>query len=309
MPSVLHTVADAVLKQIQRSPLYYKRYNNTLAYRINKTYTAYGQDCERQYAQTHTSLPPSPLAEDPALHIPAVFPSEKAEALSAKIGKLIDRNDSCVFRPPREHGGGIAQIKQPLRILGTDILDTLYNSELDQALRRVLRGYYRIQGTAIWRTFPTEHADRSSWLWHSDTYPPYTCKIFVHLTPVDPTSGATEFMNRSDTMAYRKAGYFGQYGQERRGDLDVFSKEHGLPYRTVQVSAQPGDATLFDQNYLHRAVPPHKNYRDIVQFLIVANPIPWHEQLERETERVLSAECDYPKDPRPGATTTSVKMH
>ncbi len=310
MFAALHRVADAVLKRIQRSSPYYKRFNNTLAYRYNKVYARYGRECAQRYAEVHgpLDLPPTPLETQPAIRIPGVYPAEKARALSAKIGELIDRRDPCVLIPPREHGGGQAQILNPVQVLGVDILDAMRSPALHRALLQIFRGHYRVKGTTVWRTFPTDQADRASWLWHCDTIPPNIYKVFIHLTPVNAALGATEFMDRKDTMAYRRAGYFGQYGKERRGDLDIFAKQHGLPFRPIHIDAETGDATIFNQNYFHRAVPPRTSFRDILQFLIIPSLVSWEEDYRRDPARLLTSSGDYPKDPRATGEDRCVKM-
>jgi hypothetical protein len=301
MLTALHSAADAVIKRIHRSPLYYRKYNNTLSFRINKSYIAYARECSVRYAEEHgvPDLPPSPLTEKPAIAFHGVFPAEKARALSAKMGELIERKDACVFFPPHKQGGGLmAEIRSPLKILGADALDVLRAPAVHQALLQFFRGNYRVKGAAAWRSFATNVADCVSWLWHSDTYPPFTCKLFLHLSPANAEKGATEFMNREDTMAYRRAGYFGQFSDERRGDLEVFAKEHGLPYRPIRINVEAGDATLFDQNFFHRAVAPRSGYRDVVQFLLLPSPISWEEDYSRNPTRLLTAEGGFPKDPR-----------
>ena len=301
MPSALHTAADALIKKIQRSPLYYKKYNNTLSFRINKAYVSYARECSDAYAAKHGpwTMPPSALFHDPAIAFHGAFPAEKARAYSAKISDLIKREDACIYHPLPEHGGSsMVTIKSPLKTLGADLLDVLRFPDVHRSLLQFFRGNYRANGAIAWRSFPTDQKDCSSWLWHSDTYPPHTCKLFVHLTAANTELGATEFMNREDTMAYRRAGYFGQYGNERRSDLDVFAKEHGLPYRPIHIDVEAGDATLFNSNFFHRAIHPKNGFRDVVQFLLLPSPTPWEEEYARDPERLLSAEGGYPKDPR-----------
>ena len=39
---------------------------------------------------------------------------------------------------------------------------------------------------------------------------------------------------------------------------------------------------LFLNNALHKAVPPQNDYRDVLTFLLLPNPIPWDKQLEHD---------------------------
>ena len=225
------------------------------------------------------------------------------------ISGLMGREDPCVYHPLEEHGGSRAeQIRSPLKSLGIEILDVMRSPELHKALLQFFRSHYRIKGTAAWRSFPTNDPDCASWLWHSDTYPPFTCKFFLHLTAADGQTGATEFMNREDTMAYRKAGYFGQFSNERTADLETFAKEHGIVYRPVRIDVQPGDVTIFNENFFHRAVPPRKDFRDVVQFLMLPSPVSWEDDYRRDPARLNEEMTDFAKDPRVQASASGSSM-
>lgn len=306
MLGMLHTSADALLKRVRRSSFYYKRFNNTLAFGINNAYTRYARECTARYAAEHgtTKLPPSLLRENGAAYFPRVFPTDKARAYSEKITRLLECNDSAVDRPKESDLS--ARIRAPLRTLGTDVLDTLRAPAVHDALLRFFRGHYRIEWVTCFRTFPAERVV-GSWLWHSDSFPPHTCKLFLHLTPANVETGATEFMSLTDTMAYRRAGYFGQFKDERFASLEEFAQAHHLPYRPFHFDAEPGDATLFDMNFFHRAVRPAHAFRDVVQFYFLPSPIPWEEHYARDADRLVAGGGSFPKDPRPGMSTTSLQ--
>ena len=189
--------------------------------------------------------------------------------------------------------------------LGADILDVLRTPNVHETLLAYFRSHYRIQWITCYRSLPTA-AVAGSWLWHSDSFPPHTCKMFVHLTEAKADTGATDLMNREDTMAYRRAGYFGQFLSERYADLQDFAKQHGLRYRPFHLDAEPGDATILDVNYFHRAVAPRTAFRDILSFYFLPSPISWEEELKREgVERITKRSLNVPKDPRPGNSGTS----
>lgn len=300
MITALHTFADSVLKRIRRSPLYYQRYNNTLDLQTNLAYTRYTRECAAHYEQTRgpLNLPPSPVHENAAMLLRSVFPREKTLQYSARITELVTRNDPAVLRPKGEEHLSL-RIKEPLRTLDTGLLDVLRSPEVHRALLQFFRGHYRIAWVVCYRSLPTQHVS-SSWLWHSDSFPPHTCKMFLHLTSATAETGAMELMNRADTMAYRRAGYFGQHLGERFADLQEFAKHHNLPYRPFHFEANPGDATIFDMNFFHRAVPPRKDFRDVIQFFFLPNTIPWEEQLTRDGIDSVGglAGGGFPKDPR-----------
>src|SRR3990167_8227317 len=178
MPTILNTAADAIIKRIHRSSFYYKKYNNTLSYRLNKLYIDYARECSQKYAAGHpgVTLAPSPITDTPAVAFRSVFSKEKARAISEKMGQLIDSQDPAAYFPPHKQGGGLmAEIRSPLKVLGTDTLEAFRDPAVHDALLRFFRGNYRIQGAAAWRSFATKEEDAVSWLWHSDTNPPFTC--------------------------------------------------------------------------------------------------------------------------------------
>lgn len=302
MPALLNRVADSVLTRIRRMPAYYTRYNNTLPYKINAAYSRFAKECEAAYAAAHPgeTFDPSPLSTGAAQLIKGAFPAEKARAYSDRITRMFETNDPALERSTN-YDDLQTRITGPLRSLGADLMDVFRSPEVDRAIRSFFRGHYRISWLTAFRTKPAQRV-ASSWLWHSDSYPPQTCKLFIHLTPVDAQRGATEFMNLEDTMAYRRAGYFGQYLDERYADLQEFGKAHGLPYRPFHFDAEPGDATIFNQNFFHRAVSPRTGFRDVVQFFLLPSMRPWDEQFARDgIDRLTQPSGGYPKDPRPTA--------
>lgn len=299
LPKLLQPALDGVLKRVHRSRLYYERYNNTLPLGINRAYEQYARECSADYTRRNgaRTFAPSPLFSNAATSIQGAFPADKARAYSATISQLIERHDPAVIHP-KDYDDLQMSVREPLKTLGTGCMDVFRSLSVHEALLRFFRGDYRVEWVNVFRSIPAQRAV-SSWLWHSDSFPPHTCKIFLHLTPVDADTGATEFMNLEDTMAYRRAGYFGQHLEERFKDLEEFGKEHGIPYRPFHFDAQPGDVTLFDTNFFHCAVSPRKAFRDVVQFMLVPNPIPWDEQFARDgIELLKQVTGGYRHDPR-----------
>lgn len=297
MMKAVHTVADAILKKIRQSSPYYRHYNNNLQWKINRSYALYAKECRAQYAKNHDTnlLGPSPLKKDPAKIYKNAISPDTAKMLSNKITELIEQEHECVFRNA-EHPDMQTVIKQPLDNLGEGILDVLHNEEVNKALLSFFKGYYSITAVSVFRSFPTKELI-NSWLWHSDCFPPHTCKLFVHLTRADAETGATDFMSVEDTMAYRKAGYFG-LGGERIKDIEGFAKDHNLPYRPFHIDAAAGDATVFNMNFFHRAVSPVTDFRDVVQLFFQPSPIPWDEDYKIHGDSLRNPERGFAKDPR-----------
>lgn len=234
-----------------------------------------------------------------------VYPTEKAHAASVQITELIRNKDPRAVYP-KKFGDLQVRIEPPLQTIGTDLLEVFHTEAVHQAMLSFFQGHYRILWVSIYRTIPAERV-ASSWLWHCDGYPPRTCKLFLHLTPATADTGATEFMNLEDTMAYRRAGYFGQHLGERSADLQSFAQAHNLPYRPFHFDVAPGDATVFDMNFFHRAISPRQEFRDVVQFYLLPNPISWDEQLKKDgLQRLAHVGSGYPKDPRPSAHAATV---
>lgn len=299
MKKKLHNVADRILKRIQRSSFYYRKYNNTLPPRINRTYTQYAQECRKHYESTHGKhhFDPSPIYTDGGMLIKNAFPADRAQQYVDQISDFIERNDEAVDY--KDESGLSIGIKEPVQKLGIEILDVLRNPNVHAALLNFFKSNYRIEWATCYRSIPSDKI-AGSWLWHSDSFPPHTCKLFLHLTEAKADTGATQLMNKEDTMAYRDAGYFGQQLDERYADLQDFAKEHGLPYRPFHNDAAAGDATILDQNFFHRAVAPRKAFRDIISFFFVPNILPWDEQLEKNgLGSLIIGKGGVPKDPHP----------
>lgn len=301
VPVFLQSSIDPILKKFRRSYPYVRRYNNTRGLLFNESYERYARKCSAAYAKRHgkQSFGISELSTRSAQHLPGLLSVEKARGYSERISEFVESNNHVV-QDRSGHKNLLRTIEHPLRTLDADFLDIFRSPELHKALSTFFRGDYRLAWVSAFRTLPSDLV-MSSWNWHSDSFPPHTCKFFLHLTPATEETGATDFMSPADTMAYRRAGYFGdQYGDERQGELESFAKENGLPYRPYHIDVEPGDVTLFNMNYLHRAVAPRTGFRDVLEIFLLPNAIPWDEQLERDG--IDSLECDYnhlyPKNPQ-----------
>ena len=266
---------------------------------MNRTYEAYTQECMAHYASLHgdTEFDPSPIFSEGGQLVQGALSSEVANAHVDKITHLIESNDSCVDR--KDASGLSIGIKEPLVSLGANILDCLRSPSINTALLNFFHSNYRVEWATCYRSVPSQEI-AGSWYWHSDSYPPHTLKMFLHLTPATAETGATEIMNREDTLAYRKAGYFGQQMDERLADLTDFAKKHNIPYRPHHFDAAAGDVTLLNSNFFHRAVAPRTNHRDIISFFLVPNILTWEEQIEKDgISSTIIPKGGVPKNPHP----------
>ncbi|OGJ56778.1 hypothetical protein A2635_00760 [Candidatus Peribacteria bacterium RIFCSPHIGHO2_01_FULL_51_9] len=302
VPTFLQSTVDPILKRLQRTFLYYRRYRNSLNIRVNERYLKYARDCAATYRVQHgaQNFPPSPLWTVGAQRLKEVMPQEKATMYSSKITQLIGSNDKNIVHPEKYRDLQV-RILKPFTTLGADLLDIFRSPNLHNALLAYFKGNYRIEWASAFRSLAAKERLVDSWLWHIDSFPPYVCKIFFHLTPATVDTGVTDFMDHADTLAYHRAGYHGQYGSERKADLEEFAREHGLPYRPFHLDVEAGDATLFDVNCFHRGVAPRRAFRDVVQFLMVPNPIPWDEELKHDSFDRMDFDYGhdtFPKNPR-----------
>lgn len=288
-------------------PIFYRRYNNVLGPRLNETYRRFGNQCRAHYRRmTGESLDPrqSAIFQTGSILMRDVLPSAKADAMSSDITRRIEQDDE-VTKGPMSY----LQIKvnRPISRYGEDALATLRNPEVDRELMKFFGGWYRLVYAESYRSFPTDKP-QASWLWHSDSYPVETCKVMIFLTDAGKDQGATQFMTREDTMAYRKAGYFGTISKDRRADLDVFAQEHGLPFRPFFHDAKRGDVMLFENNCLHRGVPPVSGWRDVVVFALLPSMRPWEEQLTIDGLDLIESSTHFPKDPAGNAAMGGAMM-
>ena len=300
VPKFLQGTIDPIMKKIVRSGPYTRRYNNSLGIRLNETYLRYARECSAAYVARNgrTDFGESRIRTHSAQLFPGTMAEDKARAYSHMITNLIARGE--VLPQDEKHKTLMKAIRHPARTMGTDYLDIFRSPELDAALIAFNHGYYRLEWMSAFRSLPSG-ALASSWNWHTDANPPYTCKVFLHLTPATGELGATNFMTPADTAEYRRAGYFGDhYGNERMGDTELraFAQKHGLPYRPFHLDVKPGDVSLFNQNFLHRAVAPQHDFRDVLEFFILPNPVPWNEQLAKDgIDKLEVHQPLYQKDP------------
>lgn len=296
MLSLIRRPLDRLAARARYWPIFYRKYNNVLGYTLNERFGRYARSCQAHYRRvTGEQLHPerSELRKEGTFLVRGVLPRQEALAISDEFSQRIEQDKGIIHGKNDYLQMGIAN---PVSTLNEQPLAVFRNPAVDAELRQYFGGYYRIMFTNSYRSFPTDKTEES-WLWHTDSYPIYTCKLFLFCTDAGKDQGATQFMSRADTMLYRKAGYFGNITKDRLADLEAFAKEHNLPYRPFQHEAQAGDVMLFENNGLHRAVPPKAGFRDIIAFGLLPSMRPWNEQLALDCIEKIERSTHFPKDP------------
>jgi len=272
------------------SPTKFSRYGNTLGTLVNGRYQRYAQEC-RDQARDHVD--PSGVRSQGSVLIKNVLTEVEAHQLSERVREVVESQTDLQDDRMSQLMKSVAR---PISTLGSGVIEIFNNEELDRRIRGFFGSHYRIQWLDCYRSLPF-HEVRSSWLWHSDNVPCETLKVMLHLTDAGPNRGATQFMTIEDTQEYFQRGYRGDTSQ-RVEDLQSFAEEKGLPYRPFSHDSKAGDVMLFLNNALHKAVPPRDDYRDVLTYLLLPNPIPWHEQLEKDGIDVIQSNPGgYPRMP------------
>lgn len=248
-------------------------FNNSLSPVINLRYQKYAEQCRKQAKLScgQFSDAPDPITEPQ--HIRQIIPASMACELSQRISKRIAAQQSLMVESDNPVFIGI---KNPLSLLGDAVIDIFDSPELDDRIRRHFGGFYKIAWLDCYRTVPSD-VRKQAWLWHSDNVPAGLLKVQVLLTDASRNTGAIEILPRSQTLAFRKAGYFGDIVSERLAELSDFAKQHNIDFSPNCVEAKAGDVLLFDNNHLHRANPPKQDFRDALTILLFPSAIPWRE--------------------------------
>jgi hypothetical protein len=262
-------------------------YGNTLNPMLNRRYRIYADKCRAAYFKASGSvlnLSQSSLRLQRVRKIAGVLPQQTALRFSEMFSRMIEAGIGAHSLKGLDY---VYACPRPLDAFGKELL-SIFSGDLDRELIGYFGGYYRIEWLDCYRSLPTEQP-RAAWLWHMDNVPVECMKVILHLTHADAQTGATQVLSAEDTQRLHGLGYFGIYGDERKTEIQ------GTP---LSLSMDPGDALCIDNNLLHRAVPPKRNYRDVLTFLILPNRCTWHEQLERDgLDSVQSDPGGFPRHP------------
>lgn len=252
--------------------------NNSLNPFINLRYLSYSKKCQNLSKRLKPDVPEFQRAnpiQNPC-HFGAILPIDVATQLSEIITDCVEKGvgvsteaDNPVF----------IGIRNPLTLLGNQIVEIFHNSTLDKRIRSHFGSYYRISWLDCYRTIPAKIRKRA-WLWHSDNVPVRMLKVQLLLTNTTATNGAMRILSHEDTMKFRRADYFGDVSIDRTADIDELASEHGISYSQQNCEGNAGDVFLFDNNDLHCAYPPEENFRDALTYLLLPSPRPWYEVLE-----------------------------
>ena len=267
-------------------PSQFAKFRNTLGPILNGRYQRYAQKC---CVLTDDNVDDEGVRSRGSVLVKNVMPRATSLSLSQQMGdEIVSANSASSERATHL----MRKVPTSISKLGRPVVDIFHGEELDRKIRGVFGSHYRIQWLDCYRSLPATDVS-SSWLWHSDNVPAEALKVMLHLTDAGVDQGATQFMTMGDTLAYYKAGYRGPTSK-RVEDLQSFAGAHDLPHH----DAQAGDVMLFLNNALHKAIPPQKEYRDVLTYLLLPTPIPWDEQLEQDgIETVESNPGGYPRMP------------
>jgi len=254
------------------SPLLYRRFNNTLNPVINLKYYRHASRCKKSYEKRSGNKiydNKSPVRSAGVHHVQGVLSRDIANSYSHLIDELISINSSKLTNT-----GNSIVVEKPITNLGFDLINIFHNENLKLEIMKYFGGHFMVKWLDCYRSIPSED-NGTSWLWHSDNVPTETLKLMLLLTDAPKEKGATLFMSRDDTNRYRQKGYWGTKVSERVADLNSFAHDEGLPYEPFCKEASAGDVLLFDNNNLHKAVPPVSGYRDACTYLIFPSDEPF----------------------------------
>lgn len=252
----------------------FARHGNALGPIVNGRYRKYADRCHQSGQPGRSS---TGVRKEGSVLIKSCLDGVAALELSDTVSSIIEQeHQECLSDTPPM----MQRIANPVTRLGRSVIEIFNDPTLRTPIESYFGCHFRVQWLDCYRSYPTQTVSQS-WLWHSDNVPSETLKVMLHLTGADKSRGATQFMTYDDTIEYYRAGYHG-HTANRVDDLEAFAGSHGLPYRPFCHEAAPGDVMLFNNNALHKAVPPKDVHRDVLTYLLLPNPIPWDQQLQRD---------------------------
>ncbi|MEM9366186.1 MAG: phytanoyl-CoA dioxygenase family protein [Planctomycetota bacterium] len=287
---VLESFSRPYTKWRGRQPSQFRQNLNQLGPFVNGRYRRYAASCRER---TRFPIDWDGVKKRGAVRVPGVLDQGQAREYSDVVGRYLSEN------PPTES----TDLQKLMRIvpcaaslLGEGVTGVFHHPEVASVLHGFFGCHFRIQWLDCYRSFPCEQVSHA-WRWHYDNVPCETIKVMLCLTDAGEHRGATRFMSIDDTCAYYEAGYRGR-GKERLESLEGFAKLHGLPHRPFHHEAKAGDVLIFQNNALHRAVPPLDGYRDVLTYLVLPNPVPWDKQLQADGyEAIEKKPGGYPQFP------------
>lgn len=254
-----------------------QKYGNALGIRINKNYLKFSNECHQIYSANKnlnlTTLESNPLKREGTQIIKNVLSPEQTKNVVDLLNKNIEQNKNIT----RHHDISI-KLKNAESLINKNFYESIFNNEeVNKALLDYFGSYYQI----VWSdTYRTLHAQsKSSWLWHIDNSPCKIIKVMVHYTDAGKIRGGTYFLSHSETKQFINKGYFGEINRDE--DLSGFASKNGISYNPFCYEVNAGDVLLFNNNLLHRGIPPQKGYfRDVSTLLLVPSKQPWYNTLD-----------------------------
>lgn len=170
---------------------------------------------------------------------------------------------------------GISRKKSPYLYLPGDKASEIteqtdLNGVFQEALD-IVRAFYSTEINFHWSVFnrlhPGETIPDDSTDFHVDDCPVTSMKAMLYLTDADENSAALRILNREITKKVMKSGYLASMNANRREAMKKFAS-YLNDSNTSILSAPKGTIVLFDNNVIHKGVPPLTKPRDtvLVQF-------------------------------------------
>ena len=243
-----------------------------------KTYAEYYKLCKQSYGVSNQKLDLydlkmhvcRPGEESELFTFPKNY-SELIDSLSLKVDAKVN-DASQHYRDPSAKGYEIAiQIKEiwdlpELNEIAAHILPCLEES--------VFGSHIHCSAIHIYRNVPTDSPKISSWLWHYDNNPKEAVKLLIYLTDVEESTAPFELLEKDGDhvkMQTSRTGYnhWGPpYIPQSRIPENILDQFISQGFEKRKIVGPKGTALFFDNNIVHKANVPTRDYRDVVIFNI-----------------------------------------
>jgi len=190
--------------------------------------------------------------------------------LAKQAEERLSRKECCFFPPgvnPKEDVTLRLRDEENYSISG---IEELAQSILPQLERKYYHSYLHLEKCYFYRSFPTDNAPRTSWLWHYDNHPTEIHKVIIYLTDVTEDSGPFEYIRNKDGVAKvippsrRGISHWkGPKWKASRVPIDVIDEYLKAGYEAHKAVGKKGTMLIFDNNCVHRANVAKSGHRDV----------------------------------------------
>lgn len=129
---------------------------------------------------------------------------------------------------------------------------------IDAVLRSYYQSNYYVRDIYCYRTQPI-HEVQGSYSWHVDNYPAGSLKVMIYLTDVMIENGPFALALKSH-IGFRP--HLGRVGERYE---ESYVRQY---FKILHCVGNRGTVVIFNNNAIHRAVEPVKDYRDVVNFTV-----------------------------------------